>query len=129
MSTKGTCAVCSKPISVEEPHDRVYKHRNCQPGKLGGQCVYVLVKTNDKDPYTYAHYECAGESEVIGVYASYRQALKAKENATEGMDEGSNEDDYNYGTDQIYTFTIFEETIEDDEDDSSGDDDDDDDDE
>jgi len=81
-SIKGTCPVCREDVNADEPHERTYKHRNCE-APSSPTTVYVLVRTSDKWPPA-AHYECQAESTVIGVYATYGQARKAKLEATEG---------------------------------------------
>jgi hypothetical protein len=74
--------------------------------------VYVLVRTSDREDVPVVHYECGCESEVIGVYAHWYLAEKAKRVATSGMQQGSNEDDYNNGTDFISTFEVFSEIVQ-----------------
>jgi hypothetical protein len=74
--------------------------------------VYVLVRTSDREDVPVPHYECEGESEVIGVYASWKLAKTAKRVATADMQQGSNEDDYHDGTTFISTFSIFEKDVE-----------------
>lgn len=99
--------------------------------------VYVLVHTSDREDVPVPHYECGGESTVIGVYSCWRLAEKAKRIATAGMEQGSNEDDYHDGSSFISTFSIFPEVVQnyvdgtsdeeddcDDEDDDSDDEDD-----
>ena len=49
--------------------------------------VYVLFRTSDREDRP-AHYECGAESEVIGVYTSYRLAYQARRVATAGMEPG-----------------------------------------
>lgn len=88
-----------------------------------GQRVYVLVKTVGKEPRTPV-YEGPADSYVIGVYTTFRQAKKALDEETNGMeafdDDGevynsiSNPSDWGY-----MTFVIHDEIIQDNDDEDS----------
>jgi len=72
--------------------------------------VYVLVRTSDRDDRP-PHYECGAESEVVGVYTSYRLAYQARRVATADMEPGSKDEDFHRGTNCISTFEIFAERV------------------
>jgi len=115
--SKGTCPICHLSVHADEPHERCYKHKRCVHK---APTVYVLVRTSDREGRFPSH-ETGSETEVLGVFATHAQAIKAKRREAEGY-ESIGEDIYHQGENYFTMIRIFQETLNVDDDDEDDDD-------
>jgi hypothetical protein len=86
------------PGNKKHPSGTNDNTKECQAKHQRPLVVYVLVHTWDREYILpVPQHECEAESEVNGVFSSYKLARNAQRIATKDMEEGSREDEYDEG--------------------------------